>query len=138
MWYNTKMAKLLGVQYPIFQGPFGGNFSSIKLAATVSNMVGVGSYSADTLAPDELFKVNEELRKATDKPYNINLWVSDSDVPGGTASEAALKRVKDLFRPYFDEVGIELPDQTLSFTSRWDNQVDVILRVKPPIFSFMF
>jgi len=138
MWYNTKAAKLLGVQYPIFQGPFGGNLSSVKLAATVSNLGGVGGYGAYTLTPDELFKVNEELRKATDKPYNINLWVSDSDVPGGTASEAALKRVKELFSPYFEEVGIELPDQKLSFSSRWDNQVDVILRVKPPIFSFMF
>ena len=40
MWYNTKVTQLLGVQYPIMLGPFGGNFSSIKLTALVSNLGG--------------------------------------------------------------------------------------------------
>jgi nitronate monooxygenase len=138
MWYHTRAAKLLGAQYPILQGPFGGNLSSVKLAATVSNLGGVGGYGAYTLTPDELFKVNEELKKATDKPYNLNLWVSDSDVPAEGAGDEALKKVKELFRPYFEEAGIELPNPALSFSSRFANQVEVILDTKPPVFSFMF
>ena len=31
MWYNTAAAKILGSQYPIMQGPFGGGLSSVKL-----------------------------------------------------------------------------------------------------------
>jgi len=33
MWYNTKVAELLTIDYPILQGPFGGNFSSVELVA---------------------------------------------------------------------------------------------------------
>ena len=80
MWYNTKAAKILGVQYPILSGPFGGNLSSVKLTATVSNLGGVGGYGAYTLTPQEIHDVNEQIKKATGKPYNINLWVSDNDL----------------------------------------------------------
>jgi NAD(P)H-dependent flavin oxidoreductase YrpB (nitropropane dioxygenase family) len=44
MWNDTAAARRLGVQYPIVQGPFGGGFSSVKLAAEVSNAGGLGSY----------------------------------------------------------------------------------------------
>ena len=138
MWYSTKAAKLLGVQYPILQGPFGGNLSTVELTATVSNMGGVGGYGAYTLEPAAIAQANERLRKATDKPYNINLWVSDTDVPGDTATEAAMEKARALYRPYFDEVGLEMPTRPFSFSSRFENQVQVILDVKPPIFSFLF
>src|ERR1700704_3716186 len=109
MWYNTPASKLLGVEYPILQGPFGGGLSSVKLAATVSNMGGVGGYGAYTLTPDEIIQLNKDLREATNKPYNINLWVSDTDAPKGVA-EAQFEKTKRLFRPYFDELGLDLPD----------------------------
>jgi len=128
----------LGVQYPILLGPFGGNLSTIKLTATVSNMGGVGGYGAYTLTPDEIFNVNAELRQATDKPYNINLWVSDTDAPSGAIPGKDWQEAKDLFRPYFDELGIPLPDKPPSFSSRFDDQVEVILHTRPPVFSFMF
>jgi nitronate monooxygenase len=33
---------MLGIQYPILQGPFGGNLSSVELVSTVSNAGGLG------------------------------------------------------------------------------------------------
>jgi len=42
MWYNTKATEILGIDYPILQGPFGGNLSSVELVATVSNAGGLG------------------------------------------------------------------------------------------------
>ncbi|HEY4287407.1 MAG TPA: nitronate monooxygenase [Puia sp.] len=174
MWYNTKAAKILGVQYPIFQGPFGGNLSSVKLTSTVSNLGGVGGYGAYTLTPQEIYNVNEEIRKETSKPYNINLWVSDNDLatsagnnttsPPGKSNDpmlpdtttpratnnpnpsnippnpipSDLQSLRALFQSYFDELGVPFPDKPLSFSSRFENQVEVILHTKPPAFSFMF
>jgi len=138
MWYQTKAVKLLGVRYPILQGPFGGNLSTVKLAATVSNLGGVGGYGAYTMTPDEIFQLNEQMKQATDKPYNINLWVSDTDVPAGKATETEMQKVKNLFRPYFEELGIAMPEEPLSFSSRFEDQVEVILHTRPPIFSFTF
>ena len=138
MWYTNTLTRLLGTQYPILSGPFGGNLSTVELTAIVSNMGGLGGYGAYTLEPSAIARVNEDLRKATDKPYNINLWVSDTDVPGDIASEAAMERVRTLYRPYFDELGLEMPAQPLSFSSRFENQVQVILDYKPSVFSFLF
>jgi nitronate monooxygenase len=138
MWYNTKATELLGIQYPILQGPFGGNLSSVALTAAVSNAGGLGGYGAYTMTPQEIFEIDKQIKSATDKPYNINLWVSDHDIPEGGLTDEQFNKAKELFKPYFDEAGIPLPEKPASFQSRFENQFDVILDVRPKVFSFMF
>lgn len=138
MWYNTKATEILGIQYPILQGPFGGNLSTVQLVSTVSNMGGLGGYGAYTLSPDEIFEVDKQIKAATDKPYNINLWVSDHDNADEIVSEEGYGQTRQLFQPYFNELGIPFPDKPAPFNSRFENQVQVILDVKPKVFSFMF
>lgn len=138
MWYQTKAASLLGIEYPILQGPFGGNLSSVELVAKVSNAGGLGGYGAYTLSPQEIIEVDEQIKAATNKPYNINLWVSDTDTVDGIVSDKQFGRAAELFKPYFDELGIALPEKPAPFKSRFENQVEVILHRKPPVFSFMF
>lgn len=138
MWYHTPAAKVLGAQYPILQGPFGGGLSSVKLAAMVSNMGGVGGYGAYTLTPEEIIRVNKDLREATDKPYNINLWVSDTDVPPEGIDDIKFEKTKELFRHYFEDLGVEFPDKPAAQPGRFGNQVDVVLDLRPPVFSFTF
>ncbi|WP_421939776.1 NAD(P)H-dependent flavin oxidoreductase [Pedobacter sp.] len=138
MWYQTKATEILGIQYPILQGPFGGNLSSVDLVTTVSNAGGLGGYGAYTLSPQEIVDVDKQIRAATNKPYNINLWVSDTDAVDGTVSDEQFKKAQDLFKPYFDELGIPLPAKPAPFQTKFENQVAVILDRKPPVFSFMF
>jgi nitronate monooxygenase len=138
MWYENKASEILGIEYPILQGPFGGNLSSIELVATVSNAGGLGGYGAYTLSPQELVEVDEQIRAATGKPYNINLWVSDTDTPDGKISDEQFEKAKELFAPYFQEVGIPLPEKPEPFKSRFANQVDVLLHLRPKVFSFIF
>ncbi|SFD89359.1 nitronate monooxygenase [Chitinophaga sp. CF118] len=138
MWYKTKASEILGIEYPILQGPFGGNLSSVELVSTVSNAGGLGGYGAYTLSPQEIVDVDQQIKAATNKPYNINLWVSDTDAVDGTVSDEQFKQSQQLFKPYFDELGIALPEKPAPFRSRFENQVEVILHQKPPVFSFMF
>ena len=138
MWYNNKASAILGIEYPIIQGPFGGNLSSVELAATISNAGGLGGYGAYTLSPQEIVEVDKQIRAATGKPYNLNLWVSDTDTPDGTISDRQFERAKELFRPYFREAGISLPEKPEPFKSRFANQVDVLLHLRPKVFSFVF
>jgi nitronate monooxygenase len=138
MWYQTKASEIVGIEYPILQGPFGGNLSSVELVSTVSNAGGLGGYGAYTLSPQEIIEVDQQIKAATNKPYNINLWVSDTDAVDGTVSDELFKQAQTLFKPYFDELGIELPEKQAPFKSRFENQVEVILHQKPPVFSFMF
>ncbi len=138
MWYKTKVTELLGIDYPIMQGPFGGNFSTVELVAAVSNAGGMGGYGAYTLSPEEIIEVDKKIRAATSKPYNINLWVSDHDIPGGEVTDEQYEQVKKVFKPYFDEAGIPLPGKPVPFKSRFENQVQVILDTRPKLFSFVF
>lgn len=138
MWYNTKVTEMLGIEYPILQGPFGGRLSSAGLVATVSNAGGLGGYGAYTLTPQEMIEIDKEIRAATGKPYNMNLWVSDTDATGGTITDAAYEKAAALFKPYFDEAGIPLPEKPAPFKTRFENQVEVILDIRPKVFSFVF
>src|SRR5450755_1404086 len=119
MWYRTKATKLLGIDYPIMQGPFGGNLSSVQLVATVSDAGGLGGYGAFTLSPQEIIEVNQQLKAATNKPYNINLWLSDSDAVEGTVTDEQFKMAQTLFKPYFDELKITLPEKPAPFKPRF-------------------
>lgn len=138
MWYNTKAAELLGVQYPILQGPFGGGLSTAKLVAAVSNAGGLGGYGAYTLSPDEIIEVDKQIKAATNKAYNLNLWVSDTDAAKGSIDDVQYEKAKALFKPYFDELGMAMPEKPGPFKSRFENQVEVLLHLRPRVFSFMF
>ncbi|MGC3944757.1 MAG: nitronate monooxygenase [Chryseolinea sp.] len=138
MWTKTSASKLLNIEYPILQGPFGGNLSSVKLLSTVSNMGGLGGYGAYTSTPQEMIELFKQIKASTNKPYNINLWVSDTDAVDGTITDEQFNNVTQLFRPYFEEVGAPLPDKPSPFKARFENQLEVILREKPPVFSFVF
>lgn len=138
MWNNTKVTELLGIEYPIMQGPFGGNFSTVELTAAVSNAGGIGGYGAYTLSPGEIIDVNKRIKAATNRPYNINLWVSDNDVPTGTVTNEQFEEAKKLFKPYFDQAGIPLPEKPAPFKSRFENQLQVVLDIRPKLFSFVF
>ncbi|QEE51179.1 nitronate monooxygenase [Flavobacterium alkalisoli] len=138
MWYDNKITQMLGIKYPIMQGPFGGGLSTPRLAATVSNMGGLGGYGAYTMSPQDIYEIDKEIKTLTDKPYNLNLWVSDTDAVNGSVSNETYEYTKQRFKPYFDKAGIELPEKPAPFQSRFENQLQVILDIKPKVFSFMF
>ncbi|MGH6928657.1 MAG: NAD(P)H-dependent flavin oxidoreductase, partial [Dongiaceae bacterium] len=138
MTIQTDAVRRLGVRYPIVQGPFGGGLSTARLAATVSNMGGLGSYGAHLLAPAEIGRLADEIRSLTSQPFALNLWVSDHDEGGNTLSQAEYDRACALFEPYFQELGIELPRLPDRFHPRFAEQVEALLEARPPAFSFVF
>jgi nitronate monooxygenase len=127
----------MGIEYPILQGPFGGGLSTPELVSTVSNLGGLGGYGAYSISPEEIYEVDKRIKELTNKPYNLNLWVSDTDAKDGSVSDDQYEKTRPLFKRYFDEVGVELPPKP-DFKSRFENQVQVILDVKPKVFSFVF
>jgi len=138
MWYTTKATELIGIRYPILQGPFGGNLSSVALVAAVSNAGGLGGYGAYTLSPQEIIAVDRQIKAVTGQPYNLNLWVSDMDTVNGSVSDERYDKAAALFRPYFEEAGIPLPEKPAPFHSRFENQLQAVLDIRPKVFSFMF
>jgi len=138
MWYTTKVTQQLGIQYPIILGPFGGGLSTVALTTAVSNAGGLGGYGAYTLTPQEIYDIDKQIKAGTDKPYNINLWASDTDAADGTITDTQYNDAVNTFKPFFDEAGIPIPPKPAPFKSRFENQLQTIFDIRPKVFSFMF
>src|SRR5262249_34669322 len=120
------------------QGPFGGGFSSVELVAAVSGAGGLGSFGAHNLAPEEIRNVIAKIRTRTDKPFAINLWVSNHDQGGHSLTPQGLETGRKLFEPYDKELGVTLPSPPEKFGESFDAQAEALLEAKPPAFSFVF
>jgi len=138
MWTDTKLTKLLGIDLPIVLGPFGGKISSVALTAIVSNAGGLGSYGCQPFSASEIVDISNEITKATNQPFNLNLWVKDQDDHIDDFDEQAFQKVVKIFQPYFDEVGVAPPTFPLSQSATFDNQIEAIFKVRPAVFSFVY
>lgn len=138
MWNKTKFTKLLGIDYPIVQGPFGGGLSSVKLTSSVSNAGGLGSFGGQPFSSKEIIETCIEIRKLTNKPFNINLWVSDRDVRLETFGEEDYHKLKALFKPYFIELGLAIPERPVDLGPKFEEQIEAIYEAKPAVFSFVY
>ena len=136
IWNQTRVSSLLGVEYPIIQGPLGG-FSSQRLTAAVSNFGGLGSFGAHSMEPQAIRDVIAEIRSLTDKPFAINLWVSMEDEGAQTSDEAAFRRAASSLAPFIERVGGAQPSFTPYKPMRFEDQARAVLEAKPPVFSFI-
>ena len=81
-WPDTRVSRLLALERPIVQGPFGGGLSSVALTAAVSDAGGLGSFGVHHLDPRQIAR-----RRGTSStrrpgaPFALNLWVSNHDLP---------------------------------------------------------
>ena len=64
MWNDTAFTRRFERRFPIVQGPFGGGLSSPRLAATVSEAGGLGSFGAQGMTPDRIRAVVAEISGA--------------------------------------------------------------------------
>jgi nitronate monooxygenase len=135
---TTDATRRLGIRLPIVQGPFGGGLSTPRLAATVSNLGGLGSFGAHQVAPDKLAALTAELRGLTAAPFAINLWVSDHDPGGLTLTADEFERAWRIFARYYAELGVARPAPPARYGQRFDEQIDALLEAAPPVFSFVF
>jgi nitronate monooxygenase len=135
---SNEATRRLGVRYPIVQGPFGGGSSTELLASTVSNLGGLGSYGAHTLAPDRIGSVVKTIASMTPHPFNMNVWISGHDPGGQSISRADFDHAFEFYAPYFRELGIDKPEPPERFNNLYDDQIEALIEASPPVISFIF
>jgi enoyl-[acyl-carrier protein] reductase II len=67
-----KITDLFGIQYPLIQGGMIWN-SGWRLASAVSNAGGLGLIGAASMYPEVLVEHVQKCKKATDKPFGVNI-----------------------------------------------------------------
>lgn len=138
MWRKTNLTKLLEIDLPILLGPFGGRLSSVGLTSLVSNAGGLGGYGCQPFNDNEIVDIGKEIRKKTNKPFNLNLWVKDKDDNIDEFNQDAFEKVIQIFKPYFEEVEVSPPVYPLAKSPDFENQIEAIFEVKPRVFSFVY
>ncbi|MEV7800232.1 DUF561 domain-containing protein [Microbacterium foliorum] len=130
----TDLRALLGIEHPIVLGPFGG-LSSVGLAAAVSEAGGLGGYGLYGYDGDRIRSTVASLREATSRPFAVNIWLPTGDEvepnPQHTVFAQALQ-------PFYDAVGLEVPERPERYTPPLDVQLDAIWESAPPVLSTVF
>ncbi|HWB77890.1 MAG TPA: nitronate monooxygenase [Nannocystaceae bacterium] len=135
---TSEVMTRLGLRAPIVQGPFGGGLSTVELAATVAELGGLGSFGAYTFTPAAIEDIARQIKARTDRPFALNLWVSNSDEGGSTPDPALLDALREELAPWLAELGLDVPDPPARFHESFDAQVDAVLAAEPAVFSFVF
>jgi nitronate monooxygenase len=136
-WSTTRFSDLVGLHYPIVQGPFGGGLSTVELTAAVSNAGGLGSFGGNHLQPDELDATIRTLEAASSNPFAVNLWVPIPGQPSGIDEQTFLAGLARL-RPWYDALDLPAPEYRPQSLPDFDKQVEVVLERRPRVFSFVF
>jgi nitronate monooxygenase len=136
-WNQTRVSEVLGIEYPIIQGPLGG-LSSQRLTAAISDFGGLGSFGAHGLEPNAIEDVIAEIRSLTAKPFAVNLWVSMEDAGARTSDAAAFSRALSHLAPHIEAVGGSQPIFAPYKPIRFEDQMRILLDANIPAFSFVF
>lgn len=139
MWTSTRFTERFGCRYPIMQGAMGGGASTPELVAAVSNAGGLGSLGCYHLEPAAIVRAAADIRRLTDEPFNLNLWIPREREDPGSLSGPEAARALARLQPYLDELGLppftEAPAPTVQ---DFEKQFEAVLEARPAIFSFIF
>ena len=130
---SEQFINLNGIEIPIIAAPMAGGPSSPELVAAVSSAGGLGSIGGGYLSPENLEKQINEVKALTDRPFGVNLFITD---PGSEIVSPG-KDISDRLGSYADELGVELTGKVAPFPD-FDKQFEVVLNSKPRVFSFTF
>lgn len=136
-WTETRFTREFGVRYPIVQGPFGGGISRVELTAAVSEAGGLGSFGAHHLHPEDLDATISRLQAATSHPFAVNLWVPLPGEPR-TIDRQTHDRQSAALAPWFRRAQLDPPAYRAPTPPDFEAQVEVILKRRPAVFSFVF
>jgi nitronate monooxygenase len=118
---------------PIIQSPMVGA-SSPAMSLAVSRAGGLGALAAGALSPAEIEVEVGKLKAASERPFAVNLLMTEPARPDGSVVEAALERLA----PWYEARGLDVPAAPNDFAPDFESQLEAILRSAPPAASFTF
>ena len=138
MRLRTPLCDLLGIDSPILQSGMG-MVAGPDLVAEVSRAGGLGILAGLNVPPDDLRAMIREVRKATDRPFGVNLWLHSDLRPTldpATIPDETLRGAQTILNQFRERLGIP---PTMARPARGPNLVDaaldVVLDERPAVFS---
>lgn len=118
---------------PILQAPMVGA-SSPEMAVAVSRAGGMGSLGAGAMAPQDIEPAVAALRRETEAPFGVNLFVVPPARPEAVEVDQAIARLA----PWYAELGLPPPAVPNDFAPDFEAQLAALTRAAPVVASFTF
>ncbi|WP_206919649.1 NAD(P)H-dependent flavin oxidoreductase [Alicyclobacillus suci] len=140
MWNDTAVTRMLGIKYPIIQAPMAGGPTTPELVATVSNVGGLGFLGAGYMSADSIRAAIRRIRELTDKPFGVNLFIPDKNIQLDNGIVNSMRHHLKTLGQFGEEIVDEIDSIPVGNTlgDDFDQQMEVILEERVPIFSFTF
>lgn len=122
----------LGLALPIIQGPMTGS-DTPALAAAVSQAGGLGMLGCGMRSPAAMAEAAAEVRRRTDRPFGMNLFVQTTPSPDEATVQAALQRLA----PFYAEFGL-VPERPAQWCEDFGAQLEALVAARPAVSSFTF
>ncbi|MFO7288382.1 MAG: nitronate monooxygenase [Bacillota bacterium] len=131
---TTRVTQLLGIRYPIIQAGMAGGTTTPELVAAVSEAGGLGTLGAGYMSPDRMREAIRAIRKRTDRPFAVNLFIPEPFEEDRDRIEKAQRRL-DRFRR---EMCLPASPDPGKYRESFEEQISVVLEERVPVFSFTF
>ena len=122
----------LGLALPIIQGPMTGS-DTPALAAAVSEAGGLGMLGCGMRSPAAMAEAAAEVRRRTDRPFGMNLFVQATPNPDEATVQAAMERLA----PLYAELGLQ-PQRPTQWCEDFAAQFEALVALRPAVASFTF
>jgi nitronate monooxygenase len=126
--------KLPAFDVPIVLAPMGG-VATVDLVVAVAEAGGFPILPGAYLTPEQIVEQAAAVRRATRKPFGINLFVEH---PPYAADPDVIAHVHARLGAFRGELGIEQPAVTATPPDRYAAQIDAVIEARPDAFTFTF
>ncbi len=132
---HNSLVRALGIQYPLIQAPMAGS-TTPELVAAVSNAGGLGSLGAGYLEPQAMLDQTAHIRRLTDRPYAIGLFVLPDEF---AVDMAAVNKAREQLDALMEREGLavrtRLPER---WAPRFSDQLAALCEARPAVAIFAF
>jgi nitronate monooxygenase len=118
---------------PIIQAPMAGGVSTPQLAAAVSQAGGLGFLAGGYKTADAMREEIMALRKLTDAPFGVNIFVPSGD----EVNFEAVSRYRERLEMEARRLGVNLGEPKAD-DDDWSAKIEVLLEQRVPVVSFTF
>ena len=134
MWNENRVTDLLHITYPIIQAGMAGGVTSPTLVAAVSNYGALGNIGAGYMTSTQLREHIREIKKRTDNPFGINVFVPETP----EVHTAEIEKVDTYLAPFREVLNVQKVAVNTPSTITYEEQINVIMEEKVPVCSFTF
>jgi nitronate monooxygenase len=132
----SALLQRIGVELPIIQAPMAGT-STPAMAAAVSDAGGLGSIGVGATNAAGARRMIEEIRRLTDRPFNVNVFVHRPATADAAREAAWLAALEPIFRQYGAAPPATLSEIYISFLAD-EAMLALFLETRPAVVSFHF